>query len=152
MGGIIIMSNSKYVDTPSIVQVIGCVFKTPQLLDYTDKYTVTEDDFPDEFHKIVFGTIYKLHELGAERITLNSIADFLSSRPKNEALFIKQKGEEWLTKAAENAEPSSFDYYYNRMKKMTLLRAFDDHGIDVTEIYDPDNIIDIKKRQQQEDY
>jgi len=62
-------------------------------------------------------------------------------------LFIKQKGEEWLTKAAENAEPSSFDYYYNRMKKMTLLRAFDDHGIDVTEIYDPDNIIDIKKRQ-----
>ncbi len=146
------MSNSKYVDTPSIVQVIGCVFKTPQLLDYTDKYTVTEDDFPDEFHKIVFGTIYKLHELGAERITLNSIADFLSSRPKSEALFIKQKGEEWLTKAAENAEPSSFDYYYNRMKKMTLLRAFDDHGIDVTEIYDPDNIIDIKKRQQQEDY
>ena len=143
---------SKYVDTPSIVQVIGCVFKTPQLLDYTDKYTVTEDDFPDEFHKIVFGTIYKLHELGAERITLNSIADFLSSRPKSEALFIKQKGEEWLTKAAENAEPSSFDYYYNRMKKMTLLRAFDDHGIDVTEIYDPDNIIDIKKRQQQEDY
>ena len=76
---------SKYVDTPSIVQVIGCVFKTPQLLDYTDKYTVTEDDFPDEFHKIVFGTIYKLHELGAERITLNSIADFLSSRPKSEA-------------------------------------------------------------------
>lgn len=143
---------SKYVDTPSIVQVIGCVFKTPQLLDYTDKYTVTEEDFPDEFHKIVFGTIYKLHELGAERITLNSIADFLSSRPKSEALFIKQKGEEWLTKAAENAEPSSFDYYYNRMKKMTLLRAFDDHGIDVTEIYDPDNIIDIKKRQQQEDY
>lgn len=146
------MASSKYVDTPSIVQVIGCVFKTPQLLDYTDKYTVTEDDFPDEFHKIVFGTIYKLHELGAERITLNSIADFLSSRPKSEALFIKQKGEEWLTKAAENAEPSSFDYYYNRMKKMTLLRAFDDHGIDVTEIYDPDNIIDIKKRQQQEDY
>ena len=143
---------AKYVDVPSIVQVIGCVYKSPQLLDYTDKYTITDDDFPDEFHKIVFGTIYKLHELGAERITLNGIADYLSTRPKYEALFIKQKGEEWLTKAAENSEPSQFDYYYNRMKKMTLLRAFDEHGINVTDIYDPDNIIDLKLRQKQEDF
>lgn len=145
------MANSKYVDVPSIVQVIGCVFKQPQLLDYTDKYTVTDDDFTDDFHKIIFGSIYKLHELGAEKITLNSIADYLSSRPKSEAIFIKQKGEEWLLKAEENANPASFDYYYNRLKKMTLLRELDKHGIDVTDIYDPDNIIDLKLRQQQED-
>lgn len=143
---------SKYVDVPSIVQVIGCVFKTPQLLDYSDRYVITEEDFPDEFHKIVFGSIFKLHELGAERITLNSISDFLSSRPKSEALFIKQKGEEWLTKASENAEPAQFDYYYNRMKKMTLLRAMDNHGINVSEIYDPNNITDLKRRQQQEEF
>lgn len=143
---------SKYVDTPSIVQVIGCVCKIPQLLDYADKYTLTEEDFPEQFHKIVFGTIYKLHELGAEKITLNSILDYLSTRPKSEAVFIKQKGEEWLIKASENAEPSSFDYYYNRMKKMTLLRAFESYGVDVNDIYDPNNILDVKKRQQQEDY
>ena len=142
---------SKYIDTPSIVQVIGCVFKTPQLLDYSDKYTLTEEDFPDQFHKIVFGTIFKLHELGSEKIGINNILDYLSSRPKSEAIFIKQKGEEWLLKAAENAEASAFDYYYNRVKKMTLLRAFDSYGIDVTDIYDPDNIIDIKKKQLQED-
>ena len=141
---------SKYVDTSSIVQVIGCVFKTPQLLDYVDKYTVTEEDFPDQFHKIVFGTIFKLHELGAEKITLNSILDYLAARPKSEAVFIKQKGEEWLIKAAENAETSSFDYYYNRMKKMTLLRAFDSFGFDVSDIYDPD-ALDVKSRQKQED-
>ena len=146
------MAKSKYIDVPAIVQVIGCVYKTPQLLDYSDKYTITEDDFVDDFHKIVFGTIYKLHELGAEKITLNSILDYLSSRPKSEAIFTKQKGEEWLLKASENAETASFDYYYNRMKKMTLLRAMDIHGIDVSDIYDPDNIIDIKKRQQQEDF
>ena len=76
---------SKYIDTPSIVQVIGCVYKTPQLLDYSDKYTLTEEDFPDQFHKIVFGTIYKLHELGSEKMTINNILDYLSSRPKSEA-------------------------------------------------------------------
>lgn len=142
---------SKYVDTPSIVQVIGCVCKIPQLLDYADKYTLTEEDFPEQFHKIVFGTIYKLHELGAEKITLNSILDYLAARPKSEAIFIKQKGEEWLIKAVENAQTASFDYYYNRVKKMTLLRAFDSYGFDVSDIYDPDNIIDTKKRQLQED-
>ena len=143
---------SKYVDISSIIQVIGCVFKSPQLLDYTDKYTIVDDDFTEDFHKIIFGSIYKLHELGAEKITLNNVIDFLHQRPKSEAIFIKQKGEEWLIKAANNAEPASFDYYYNRLKKMTLLRALDNNGIDVSYIYDPDNIIDLKKRQQQEDY
>ncbi len=108
------MSKSKYIDVPAIVQVIGCVYKTPQLLDYSDKYTITENDFQDDFHKIVFGTIYKLHELGAEKITLNSITDFLSTRPKSEALFIKQKGEEWINKAAENAESSSPFCFMNK--------------------------------------
>lgn len=143
---------SKYVDIPAIIQVIGSVLKTPQLLDYSDKYIITDEDFPDDFHKIVFGTIYNLHILGAERIGLNNILDYLSSRPKSQAVFIKQKGEEWVAKAIENSDPATFDFYYNRMKKMTLLRELDNYGFDVKDIYDPDNIIDLKKRQQQEDY
>ena len=47
--------------------------------------------------------------------------------------------------------PSTFDYYYQRLKKFSLLRAFDNCGIDVSDIYDPDNILDMKKKQQQED-
>lgn len=143
---------SKFIDITSIMQVIGCVFNTPQLLDYTDKYIITDEDFPDQFHKIAFGAIYKMHELGAEKITLNNVLDYLSSRPKSEAIFIKQKGEEWLLKVSENATSASFDYYYNRLKKMTLLRAYDNYGIDVSFIYDPDNILDTKKKQQQEEY
>ena len=85
---------SKYVDITSIMQVIGCVYNNPSLLDYTDKYTITENDFPDDFHKIAFGAIYKIYELGAEKITLENISDFLSSRPKSEATFKQQKGEE----------------------------------------------------------
>ena len=47
---------------------------------------------------------------------------------------------------------SAFDYYYNRLKKFSLLRAYDNHGIDVSELYDPDNIFDTKKKQAQEDF
>ena len=142
---------SKYVDITSIMQVIGCVYNNPSLLDYTDKYTITENDFPDDFHKIAFGAIYKIYELGAERITLENISDFLSSRPKSEATFKQQKGEEWLLKVADAAIPSAFDYYYSRLKKFSLLRAYDSYGIDISFIYDPDNILDTKKKQLQED-
>ena len=65
---------SKYVDTTAIMQVIGCVFNAPQLLDFTDKYTITDEDFPDEFHRTVFGAIYKIHGLGAQHIGLENIA------------------------------------------------------------------------------
>ena len=61
---------SKYVDPPAIMQVIGCVYNNPSLFDYTDKYIITENDFPDDFHRIAFGAIYKIYELGAENITL----------------------------------------------------------------------------------
>lgn len=47
---------------------------------------------------------------------------------------------------------SAFDYYYNRLKKFTLLRAYDSCGIDITDIYDCDNILDTKKKQNQEDW
>ena len=142
---------SKYVDTTAIMQVIGCVFNTPQLLDFTDKYTITDNDFPDEFHKTVFGAIYKIHGLGAQHVGLENIADFFASRPKSAAIYKTNNGEKWLLQVSDNANQLSFYYYYGRLKKMSLLRAYDNYGIDVSDIYDPNNILDVKKKQLQED-
>ena len=142
---------SKYVDVTAIMQVVGNVFNNPQILDFTDKYTITEDDFPDEFHRVAFGAIYKIHELGADRISLENVSDYLSSRPKSAATFKQNKGEEWLLKVAETCMPEAFDYYYSRLKKFSLLRAYDNYGVDVSDIYDADNILDTRKKQLQED-
>lgn len=144
--------SSKYVDTVSAMQVIGSVFQEPDLLDATDKYLITDEDFTDEFHKIIFGSIYKLYEAGAKNITIESINDFLSSRPKSEAIYRVNKGDEWLLKVSENAQIEAFDYYYSRLKKFSLLRAYDNYGIDVSDIYDIDNIFDSQKKQKQEEY
>jgi replicative DNA helicase len=100
---------SKYVDTASIMQVIGCVFNNPKILDITDKYSIVDEDFSDPFHKTIFGAIYKIYELGAQKITLESISDFLSSRPKSAAVYKQGKGEEWLMKISEISTPSTFD-------------------------------------------
>ena len=144
--------SSRYVDTVSAMQVIGSVFQEPDLLDATDKYLITDEDFTDEFHKIIFGSIYKLYEAGAKNITIESINDFLSSRPKSEAIYKVNKGDEWLLKVSENAQIEAFDYYYSRLKKFSLLRAYDNYGIDVSDIYDIDNIFDSQKKQKQEEY
>ena len=92
---------SKYVDLTAVMQVIGCVYNNPSLLEFTDKYTVVDEDFSDEFHRTVFGAIYKIHELGANKINLQQVEDFLNSRPKSAALFKVNKGEEWLMKVSE---------------------------------------------------
>ena len=142
---------SKYNDVTAVMQVIGCVYNNPTLLDYTDKYIITDEDFANEFHRTVFGAIYKIYELGGTAVNLQNIADYLSVRPKSEALFKQNKGEEWLLKVSDSATASTFDYYYNRLKKFSLLRAYDNFGFDVSDIYDPDNILDSKKKQIQED-
>ena len=142
---------SKYNDPTAVMQVVGCVFNNPKLLDITDKYSIVDEDFSDSFHKVVFGAIYKLHELGANKISLQNVADFLADRPKSEAIYKQNKGDEWLMRVTDAAMSSTFDYYYSRLKKFSLLRAYDNCGIDVSDIYDIDNILDMKKKQLQED-
>lgn len=146
-------TKNKYIDISAITNVIGNVFKNNTILDAEDKYFFSEEDFVDDFHKIVFGSIFNLHQLGAKEITLNTITDFLETRPKKKAIFDANKGNEYLLKCAENCNISTFDYYYMRMKKMTLFRTYSNTaGMDLSWLYDPDNIFDIKKKQEQEEW
>lgn len=60
-------------------------------------------------------------------------------------------GARWVQEAIDNATPANFQAYYDRLKKLTLLRNYTKAGIDVTWIYDPDNLIDADKKQHQLD-
>ena len=147
------MLKSKYIDITSIVQIIGCVYNNPKLLEAEDKYYFAEDDFVDDFHKIVFESIFNLHQLGAKEITLNAIEDYLSQRPKKLATYQVNKGTEYIIKCSEAANIATFDYYYNRMKKMSLLRGYQNiAGMDLSWLYDPDELLNVKKKQEQEEW
>ena len=73
--------NNRYVDIPAIVQVIGNIYNNPNLLD-SEKYRFNEDDFTEEFHRIIFGTMYNLHMMGAKDVNINVIEDYLRERPQ----------------------------------------------------------------------
>jgi replicative DNA helicase len=143
---------SKYVDNTSIVQVLGCIYNDPSILDAADTYPISEDDFPDEFHRIIMGSLFKLHENGAADFTLEAINDYLENHQKAKATYDVHRGNEYLTKISEVAMRSTFDYYYKRMRKMTLLRMYDNLGMDVSWLYDPDNVLDTKKKEAQEEW
>ena len=142
---------TKYIDLSAIIQVIGCIYQNPTLLD-DEKYFFTEEDFTEEFHKILFGSIYNLHALGAKSVNINTIEDYLKDRPKSLATYKTNKGAEYLQKITENIQLSTFDYYYQRVKKMTLLRMYSNAGMDLSWLYDINNILDVKKKQAQEDW
>ena len=142
---------TKYVDNVAIIQVIGTVFNNSSLLDETDKYIIHEDDFTTNLHKVIFGSMYQLHKMGS-KVTLDAIIDFLSNRPKYNAIFQTEKGIEYIQRASELSSLETFNYYYNRLKKFTLLRAYEKIGFDVSFLYDAYNVLDVKKKQEQEDW
>ena len=144
--------SSKYNDINAVINVIGNIYNNVQLID-NENYTFNEEDFSLEFHRILFGTIYNLHKMGVNDISLTAIEDYLEQRPKKYAIYKQQKGAEYLQKLSETVQLASFDFYYQRMKKMTLLRMYSEQcGMDLSWLYDPDNILDSKKKQAQEDW
>lgn len=144
-------NKSKYVDKGAISQVIGILFSKPSVLNNDDKYKFSKDDFYDDFHKIVFSSIYNIYQLGAKEITLAAIEDYLTQRPKFLAEYKANKGPEYILSCVETANPQLMDYYYQRIKKLSLMRAYEAAGMDLSWLLDKDNIMDIKKKQEQED-
>lgn len=146
------MSKSKYVDTTAVINVLANVYKDPTLLD-NENYYFHEEDFSDnEFHQTLFVAIFNLQALGAKEITVGAIEDYLDQRPGRKAVYTANKGAEYLAHLEECANPNTFVYYYERLKKMTLLRMYETKcGMDLSWFYNPDEIFDLKKKQAQED-
>ena len=102
---------AKYVDLSATIQVIGCIYQNPSLLD-DERYFFNEDDFTEEFHKILFGSIYNLHQLGAKQISIEDIEKYLEQRPKKYAVYKVNKGSEYLENIKEMCQLAAFDYYF----------------------------------------
>ena len=145
----VLLTGSKYYDSTSAIQVIGCILNNPHLLDEDGIYDFRAEDFNNEFHKVIFGSVYNLYNMGAEKLNTKVIEDYLSEKEHSFATYKANHGAEWLHQVYEQADILNFNYYYSRLKKMTLLRAYDNIGLDVSWIYDPDNIIDLEKKQEQ---
>ena len=145
-------SNNKYFDEVSAFNVLGNLMNNPSLLDEKDKYNFMVEDFYGQFYGIIFAAINNLFADGSNSITVLDIENYLSARPGLYNVYTKNQGTNYLVKALENSNRATFDYYFNRLRKMTILREFNKIGANVNKFYDPDNILDITLKQKQEDW
>lgn len=146
------MFQNKYFDEVSVFNVLGNLMINPAILDLTDKYYFMPEDFGTQFHMTIFGAINNLYVAGSKSIEIIDIENYLKERPGAYAIYNSNQGMNFLVKAKENANKAAFDYYYHRMKKLTVLREFNKIGANVKKFYDPDNILDLKLKQVQEDW
>lgn len=122
-------------DKRSIYQVLGCLLKDPSLLGDVNKYQLNKEDFPEPFHRAIFGAIWNLYKLGSKDIDHIAVDNYLSSYAKSYEIFLKNDGIEWCQNAIDQSSLANFDYYYTRVKKFSLLRECERNGISVIDIY-----------------
>lgn len=123
-------------DKMSVLQVLGCLAKKPLL--FADKdFDLNVDDFPERFHKIVFTAIQYLALQGMATISVMDIDQFLVKHAVQYKIFSDNSGCTYLKRCMEVCDDSKFTYYYNVLKKYSLLRKLQENGIDVSEIVDP---------------
>ena len=128
---------NSYTNKQAIREVIGGLLQDPSLIR---KYKIVTSDFPEKFHKLIFSAINNLYKNGAESIDAVAIDDYLSNYETQYQVFTKNEGVSYIEKAYEMALSCNFKYYYEQLKKFSLLRRYVEKGIDVSEFFDPDEI------------
>lgn len=128
---------TNYANKQAIREVLGCFLQEPSLIR---EYKTSQNDFPETFHKLIYAAINNLYKNGAETIDAVAIDEYLSHYETQYQLFQKNQGIEFLECIQEIAIQTNIKYYYEQMKKFSLLRRYIENGIDVSEFFDPNEI------------
>jgi len=123
-------------DKEALIQVLGSILKDPMIL-LDENYGFIKEDFPELFYQVIFVAIDYLLKNGAPEIDSMAICNFLSGYPSYQKTFEKNNGMEYLDKCRDAAQLNNFEYYYNKMKKLSLLNQLEGQGFPTIQIYDP---------------
>ena len=142
---------NRYYNIISAIEVLGTILNEPFIMEKSE-YVLREEDFVTPTHKVIFKCAYNLGVVqGFKDIKIGDIESYLSQRDpvSHKKIFENEENLKWLTDIKEH-ENSDFDYYYNKLKKFSLIRAYLKNGIEcVTKLFDPDET-EINLRELQE--
>lgn len=145
------MAKKRLYDSASTLYVLGALLQQPILLQES-RYLLSEVDFTG-LDKIIFSSIFNLNANGAVKILPNDIDLYLTQFPVQYDAYKKESGLEYcqsLFKLGEqDIQLTQFDYYYERIKKFTILRDFERNGINIKQFYDPDaDFLELEKENE----
>ncbi|MFA7689401.1 MAG: DnaB-like helicase C-terminal domain-containing protein [Bacilli bacterium] len=144
---------NKYYDKRAACQVLGTLMKEPYRLK-SNENILLKNDFSSGMHEIIFICIYNLTYQDIKQINVSEIESCLAtSSPVNyKKIFDDATNVEWLHKILQDANPLNYGYYYQKLKKMSLLRSYLNQGVIISDILDIDEIDPIIKQKQQENF
>lgn len=125
--------------TRAVYNVIGSICQDTELLK-DNKTQLKPEDFMQSLHQTVFKAInnivYNASGDNVSNVTAVDIDNYLSAYPTQYKVWNDQKGFEYLQNCLEHANQETYWQSYDRVKKMSILRAYVDKGFDVSELYD----------------
>lgn len=122
-------------DKSVIQQVLGSLMQRPQLLSEVDKYSLTLTDFSTRFEKYIFSAIMNLYCKGVVSIQPIDVANYLESDTVGKKVFEQNKGVEYLHDIIDFSNWENFTYYYEKLKKINLIRDLKKQGFDTSNFY-----------------
>ena len=138
-----------YINKIAVMQVLAGLIKDP-LLFTNNKYRFDINDFQEQFHRIVYGAVDYLAHSGMEKIDYIDIDKFLQPYESQYKVFCDNRGIEYIQKILEMYDPKKFDYYYNTLKKYSLLVLLNSQGIDTSDLYDSSIVNPDEQQKMQE--
>lgn len=131
----------------------------PDLLNETDKYLLEPSDFSKQLDRFIFSAIYNLYINGAEKIHAVDVDNYLKDNALAKQLMEKENGKVFLQDCEIESEVENFYYYYNKLKKINLVRelqlskdkvdqiycedVLNDHYIEINNKFEQMQIVDI---------
>lgn len=129
----------------------GDICKQPSLL-INDNVHLDLDDFVLPIQKIIFGSISNIiNQQGSQKsISAIDIDTYLHSFEKQNAIWKRYNGINVIQEAIDTANPDLFRRYYMIIKKMSLLRLYNNSGYDLSGIYNvaTDDPAELEKQQK----
>lgn len=122
----------------AIAQVIAGLMQDPTKLYNREKYRLSIEDFPETLYRLIFAAIEHLATNAMAKINQLDIDQFWHEYPGQYAIFTQSGGPAYLSQALEIYDAEKFDYYYNLLKKYSLVNCLTENGIDTRDIFDPE--------------
>lgn len=123
----------------AVYNVIGSICQDTELLKDSNTQ-LNPEDFMQSLHQTVFKAInnivYNASGDNVSNITAVDVDNYLSAYPTQYKIWNDQKGFDYLLNCLEHANKETYWQSYDRIKKMSILRAYVNKGFDISELYD----------------
>lgn len=116
--------------------LIGSILKQPQLLTLP-QYPLCKADFePCKLHQIIYLCATRLVKSGIQEITEMEIENVIKSHPAQHEILQDNNYFEFIYTAKELSVIDNFEFYYNTIRKFSLLRELKKDGYSIKPFYD----------------